>query len=89
MALESGVAFVPIDQVRSAVDAAGVPPAEADALVAAYGQAQLQGLRIGLLLAGLIVVGAMFLTSGLPDRPMLAAAAGGAGPGPSAARVGG
>ena len=90
VALESGVAFVPIDQVRSAVDAAGVPPAEADALVAAYGQAQLQGLRIGLLLAGLIVVGAMFLTSGLPDRPVLAAASGGgAAPGPTAERVGG
>ncbi len=90
VALESGVAFVPIDQVRSAVDAAGVPPAEADALVAAYGQAQLQGLRIGLLLAGLIVVGAMFLTSGLPDRPVLAAAGGGgAAPGPTAERVGG
>ena len=90
VALESGVAFVPIDQVRSAVDAAGVPPAEADALVAAYGQAQLQGLRIGLLLAGLIVVGAMFLTSGLPDRPVLAAAGGGgSAPGPTAERVGG
>ncbi|MBU6216724.1 MAG: MFS transporter [Acidobacteria bacterium] len=85
VALESGVAFVPVDQVRTAVDSAGVPPVEADALVAAYGQAQLQGLRIGLLLAGLIVVGAMFLTSGLPDRPVLAAGGdGGATTGPAA-----
>lgn len=73
VSLEAGVSFVPADQARSAIEAAGVPPAETDALVAAYSQAQLQGLRVGLLLAGLIVVGACFLTGKLPDRPMIRA----------------
>jgi len=76
LALESGVSFVPVDQVRAAVDSTSLPPPEAEAIVAAYGQAQLQGLRIGLLLVGLIVVGSTFLTKGLPVEPILAAAPG-------------
>ena len=68
IALESGVAFVPSADVAAAATAAGVSPTETDALVNAYSQAQLQGLRTGLLLAGLVVVASMFLTRNLPTE---------------------
>lgn len=68
IALESGVAFVPSADVAAAATAAGVSPTETDALVSAYSQAQLQGLRTGLLLAGLVVVASMFLTRNLPTE---------------------
>ncbi len=71
IALESGVEFIPADQAEAAIEDAGVSPAETDALVASYSEAQLQGLRIGLLTAALIVVASFFVTSNLPDRPMI------------------
>jgi MFS family permease len=71
IALESGIQFVPADDVRTAADDAGVPPAEVDALVESYSEAQLDALKAGLLLAAFIVVASYFFTGGLPDRPLV------------------
>ena len=75
IALESGVSFIPSGDVAVAATAAGVSSAETDALVDVYSQAQLQGLRIGLLLAGLVVVASMFLTRNLPTELVAVTAA--------------
>jgi EmrB/QacA subfamily drug resistance transporter len=68
--LTKDVSFVPISQVQSAVDKAGIPPAEGDAIVQAYGDTQLQALRAGLLLAALIALVSLLFTARLPDEPM-------------------
>jgi predicted MFS family arabinose efflux permease len=74
--LESGVSFVSTDQVRQAAEASGVSPAETDALVAHYADAQLQALKTGLLVAALLSCAAFLATGSLPKRagPVEAAA---------------
>jgi EmrB/QacA subfamily drug resistance transporter len=64
--LEAGISFVSTDQVRAALDSAGVPPDEADAVVEAYAQAQLDGLKAGLLAAAGIALGSFWWTRDLP-----------------------
>ena len=81
--LESRVTFVPASQVRTELGNAGVPPAEADAVVAAYTDAQLAGLKSGILVACAIALGTFWLTRRLPTarlggREASAAAAGAA-----------
>jgi EmrB/QacA subfamily drug resistance transporter len=84
--LDAGIQFIPPDQAADAATAAGIPADEVDQLVESYSDAQLQGLRVGFLVAGAIVVAASFLTRRLPDEPMVRAdgdpAAGGSGDGP-------
>jgi EmrB/QacA subfamily drug resistance transporter len=69
VAASGEVNFVPVDQVRSLSDAAGLSPAVTDAVVDDYGQAQLVALKAGLLASLAIAVGALFFTRGLPSRP--------------------
>ncbi len=64
--LEAGISFVSIDQVQAGVDAAGIPPAEGDALVQAYSEAQLEALKAGVLLAGGIALLSFLGTTHLP-----------------------
>jgi MFS family permease len=66
--LESGVSFVSTDQVRAAAEDAGVSPAETDALVGHYADAQLQALKTGLLVAALLSLAAFLATGSLPKR---------------------
>jgi hypothetical protein len=66
--LESGVSFVSTEQVRRAAEEAGVSPAETDALVAHYADAQLQALKTGLLVAALLSCAAFLFTRNLPKR---------------------
>lgn len=68
VSLQAGVGFVPLDQAAKAADAAGLQGAEKDALLQDYGTSQLQALKLGLLVAGFIVVGAFFVTKDLPRR---------------------
>ena len=88
--LESGVTFVPASQVRTELGKAGVPPAEADAVVTAYTEAQLAGLKAGILVACAIALGSFWLTRRLPSArlggpPQAPAAAAGPGrPAPAA-----
>jgi EmrB/QacA subfamily drug resistance transporter len=64
----NGASFVASDDVRSAATAAGIDEPTVDALVDDYEQAQLEALKAGLLIAGLVVVVAFFFTGGLPNR---------------------
>jgi EmrB/QacA subfamily drug resistance transporter len=65
--LESGISFLSVDQVRAAAAEAGLPGAEVDALVEAYGEAQLVGLKVALLAAAAIILASFWLTRHLPN----------------------
>jgi EmrB/QacA subfamily drug resistance transporter len=66
----NGVSFVSSDTVRQSATDQGVDAATTDALVENYEDAQLVALKAGLLVAGIVVVVAMFFTGGLPnERP--------------------
>ncbi|MFH8798465.1 MFS transporter [Streptomyces sp. NPDC017936] len=69
VALEAGVGFVPTEQVRSAAERAGLPPAEVDALTDSYASAQLTGLKAGILTAGGVTLASFLFTGALPGRP--------------------
>jgi hypothetical protein len=62
------VSFVSTEQVRSSAEKAGVDPATVDELVADYADAQLQALKTGLLVAGLLSCLAFLFTARLPAR---------------------
>ncbi|MFJ5776948.1 MFS transporter [Streptomyces sp. NPDC093094] len=66
VALEAGITFVPTDQVRTAAERAGLPPAEADALTDSYAEAQLDGLKAAILAAGGITLASLLVTPNLP-----------------------
>jgi EmrB/QacA subfamily drug resistance transporter len=66
--LEGDVSFVSTEQVRSSAEKAGVDPATVDELVADYADAQLQALKTGLLVAGLLSCLAFLFTARLPAR---------------------
>jgi hypothetical protein len=66
VAVSGNVQFVPVEQVQQALANAQVPLPEADAIIAAYIDAQLQALRIALLAAAAIALLSLFLTRGLP-----------------------
>jgi MFS family permease len=64
--LEAGISFVSADQVRTALEQASVPPAEADAVIESYSQAQLDGLKAAILAAAGIILASFWFTRGLP-----------------------
>ncbi|MFD7433979.1 MFS transporter [Streptomyces sp. NPDC059861] len=66
VALEAGVSFVPADEVRSAAERAGFPPAEVEALTGSYAQAQLGGLRAAVLAVGGVTLASFLVTRHLP-----------------------
>ncbi|MFG2294424.1 MFS transporter [Streptomyces sp. NPDC048603] len=66
IAVEKGISFVSTDQVRAAAEQAGVPPAEADAYVAEYAEAQLAGLKAAILAAGGVTLCCLPFTRRLP-----------------------
>ncbi|MER6671875.1 MFS transporter [Streptomyces sp. NPDC000983] len=68
VALEAGIAFVPTDEVRSAAEAAGLPPAEVEAVADSYASAQLRGLKAAVLAAGGITLVSFLITPRLPGR---------------------
>jgi EmrB/QacA subfamily drug resistance transporter len=67
--LEGGVSFVSTAQVRSAAEEANLSPAETDAVVSEYADAQLLALKFGLLFAALLSCAALLVTGGLPAQP--------------------
>ncbi|MGP4010547.1 MFS transporter [Streptomyces sp. 4N124] len=69
VALQAGITFVPTEQVRSAAEAAGLPPSEVDALADSYASAQLDGLKAAILAAGGITLASFLVTPHLPTRP--------------------
>ena len=66
--LESEVSFVGSDSVERAAQQAGVPAGETEALVDGYEDAQLQALKIGLLVCGFVVLASLLATRRLPPR---------------------
>ncbi|WP_250400359.1 MFS transporter [Streptomyces cellostaticus] len=69
VALEAGVTFVPTDQVRTAAQRAGFPPAEVDTITDSYASAQLGGLKAAILATGAITLASFLVTPHLPTAP--------------------
>jgi EmrB/QacA subfamily drug resistance transporter len=67
IAAGGGVDFVPLDEVRTAVSAAGVDSATTDAIVDDYAQASLQALKTGLLAAAMLALVGLAFTRELPQ----------------------
>jgi hypothetical protein len=55
--------------VRSAAEEENLSPAETDALVSSYADAQLLALKVGLLFAALLSCAALLVTGSLPTQP--------------------
>jgi EmrB/QacA subfamily drug resistance transporter len=68
VAVDAGLDFVSSDQIAAAAESAGLPPAEAAAVVADYEDAQLRALQSGLLAAGLLALLSLVSTRNLPRR---------------------
>jgi hypothetical protein len=66
--LSSGASFVPAAQVRETATKEGIPPAEVNAIVDSYEDAQLNSLKIAFLVAGFFVVGSFWATRRLPTQ---------------------
>lgn len=66
--LESGIAFLSQPQAQAAVEAADLPPAEAEALLESYADAQLAALKGGVLLAAALALVSFVGTTNLPGR---------------------
>ncbi len=70
VAAEPGVDFVDSEQIATAVRGAGLDDATAAAVVDDYEQAQLQALKAGVLIAGLLALASLAFTRDLPsERP--------------------
>lgn len=68
IAVHDEASFVPATQVETGLLEGGVDTTTADHIVDEYQTAQLQALKIGLLLAAFIALGALLVTSKLPDE---------------------
>ena len=66
MATTSGLEVIPVDDLETLLVDAGVPPAEAAAVAADYGAAQLDGLRVALFAVALFAVLSTWFTRKLP-----------------------
>jgi EmrB/QacA subfamily drug resistance transporter len=66
VAISGGLDFVPLDQARAALERAGIPGDQIDALLSTYADAQLFGLKAALLAAAAVALASLFLTRHLP-----------------------
>jgi EmrB/QacA subfamily drug resistance transporter len=66
--LEGDLSFVGAASVERAAGEAGVSPAETEALVEGYSDAQLEALKLGLLACGFVVLASLLATRNLPRR---------------------
>ncbi len=69
-ATEQGIEIVTTEQVHAAVLDAGGTQAEADAITADYGDAQLEALKKAMLAVALLALLSIVFTRRLPDKPM-------------------
>ncbi len=69
VAAGTGIDFVPVDDVRVAVESAGADPATTEAIVDDYAQAQIQALKTGMLVAALLAFLSLPFTRNLPHVP--------------------
>ncbi|WP_407289159.1 MFS transporter [Streptomyces sp. BP-8] len=68
IAIEAGVSFVSTDEIRAATERASLPPDEADAVVDAYAQAQLNSLKAAVLTAAAVTLAGFPFTRNLPTQ---------------------
>jgi MFS family permease len=66
VAISGGVNFVPLDQAQAALENAGIPTNQIDALLSTYADAQLLALKVAILAAAAIALASLFLTRHLP-----------------------
>jgi EmrB/QacA subfamily drug resistance transporter len=66
--LEGDLSFVDAASVEQGAQAAGVPPAETQAIVDGYADAQLKALKLGILMCGFIALASLLATRNLPRR---------------------
>lgn len=66
VAIGKGLDFLPVDQVQSSLEKAGIPADQIDALLKTYADAELFGLKVALLAAAAIALFSLFLTRRLP-----------------------
>jgi MFS family permease len=66
---EQGIDVVSVDQARDAAVEGGLSPAQADAVAADYGDAQLEALKRSLLAVAFLGVAAFWFTRRLPAEP--------------------
>ena len=67
VALNGSIQFVSSDDLKAALAGTSLAPAEAEAIVDAYENGQLTALRMGLMVAAAIVIGALFVARKIPD----------------------
>jgi MFS family permease len=68
--LASGAPFISDADLETALDDAGVEGAASAAATSAYSDARLAGLRSALFVLALIAFGSLFLSGGIPTRPI-------------------
>jgi EmrB/QacA subfamily drug resistance transporter len=71
--LSAGVEFVSVEQAKAALADTDLSADEQEAILDAYESAQLAALGKGMVLLALLVVLTLFLTAGLPPKPLVAA----------------
>ena len=71
-ATQDGIEIVTTEQARAAVIAAGLSPAEADAVTDDYADAQLEALKKAMLGVALLALLAFVFTRRLPGKPTTA-----------------
>ncbi len=78
--LVGGVPFISDAQLQTALAAAGVPQADADAIAEINATARLEALQVAFALVALVAIGALFITARIPTVPPGAVATGGPDP---------
>jgi MFS family permease len=68
--LSSGVPFVSDSDLQKQLDKANVPPAQADAVMAANSDARLGALRTSLLVVALVAIAGLFCAGMIPAEPV-------------------
>ena len=68
--LSAGVPFISDTDLKAELQAADVPPAQADAVLKANSEARLSALRTSLSVVVLVAVAALFLTGLIPIKPV-------------------
>lgn len=83
--LVGGVPFISDAQLMAALDSAGVSQSDADAIAAINATARLEALQVAFALAGLVAIGALFVSARIPTVPPGGAAQATADPKPGTA----
>ncbi|HET9648610.1 MAG TPA: MFS transporter [Microlunatus sp.] len=78
--LAGGIPFLSDADLEAALQQAGLPQDQVDAIVGANEQARIDGLRASVSVLALLAVVALFMTRRLPEEPVSAAAAGASPP---------